>query len=577
MHRARHTQLPTLVGLVVGLWACSPDEQDPEDSPEPPDSSPSVDTDSAVPPDTGDTDDTVGEETASRDLVGCRVRLSLDEDRHVLGWKVHTDREIDTITLAVSWYDGMVSYVVSDDSEEGELNLLPHALDDHELQVAHGQHFSVQAAAKLTSGARCQAEVSLPFLPLNESVAPYLPPGLELGPTAVDSEVEGAFEGQLAIRVMAMAPEEGGYTHYVAVQDLLGTPLQVLAVAHDTVDALASEPLGFGILTGAGAHDGLIYAMIDSFPELQVGLTLLLDATTGEVHSHIQTPEDNLLNHRFSLRGGQDGETIMDTLAWRLTENSDANRAVEVHFTPDGSQTTIDEIEVWYDPVEALRLEGLLYCNSTAASPEWQVVTCPNDNRRNSVPPKTELITALNLDSREQLIFVREGQRDRVLAEGWESRFDAVVELPDHPVHAEPVMSMVHDAIIQDDRIAILSLQLEGTTKQPTSVYLLDFDAKTGTASFHCGYESDLEVYNYGNLLWPAGSPVIGFHLPNSGGFRWIDQDCQLVGALRARPDWEDDVNAIFHQKWLESAHVTDLGHPDSTLSYDLREIGGAD
>jgi len=559
MPAERSIPVLSLLWLTALLAACPPVRRDPQETKPPQDTEPSVDS---------------GQDTAdSIPILGCRIHLTLDEERALLSWSVEASSAVTGVQLDARWYDDMVIRHVEASSAEGNMGLLPHALDGHTLQDSFGRVFELHATASLSDGGHCDVERSFPFLEIEYDVADYLPPTFEFLEEAISPEFEQAIEDAVFIRIVAMEPGENGYTHYVVVHDFFGTPLRIYPISKEMVDTVTAEPLGFAILTGADAHDGKLYAMIDSFPNFQVGAILILDALSGELTSFIQTPEDTLLNHRLSVRQGEGTSTIMDTLAWEFTQDSDANQAVEVRLSVEASQASIDSVSAWFDPLTELQLTGRLYCNSTAPSPEWQVVTCPNNYGGGTGYPETELIVAMRPDTEERMAFLREGFRDSLLEEGWEHRFGAVVQLPDHPVYGEPLLSMVHDAVIQEDRIAILSLQIDSTTEHHSSVYMLDFDALRGTATFRCGYEHECMIPNYGNLLQPEGSPLIGLHLPNSGGIRWLDESCQLIGAQRAHADWEESYSAVLHQKWLEQAQGSEFGHPSSVFSYHLRPV----
>jgi hypothetical protein len=555
--------------LLAGLTAC-PDPGD--GGPRPPgDSAASEPGDTATAPD--DSQPPLDSGDSDAPAPSCEISLSIDGAREALLWSVEASAELHDLQLELSWYDGMVTRTVRHSDSSGSLGLLPHRVEGHSLQQGDEVSFEVQVSASTGDGGSCSLEQRFPFLEIQQPIAAIFPPGLRLDEQAISSELDEALEDLILLRSVAMQDQQSDYVHFVVAQDVLGTPLRVYSIPKAMVDAVTSEPLGYAMLAGADAHDGRLYVMIDSFPGFEVGATLILDPQSGALTGFLPTPAEQVLNHRLSVRAGDGEQVVMDTLAWKKTDTCEANQAVEASFVPGSSEIPIDSVEAWYDPSEELALRGQLYCNATAASPSWQVVTCPNTNRDPATPPETELIAAFERDSHERMLFLRQGYTGEVLASGWEQRWDTVISLPDHPVHDEPLLSLVHDAVIQGGRLAVLSLQIDSTTDQNTSVYLLDFDRDTGSASFHCGYENSFMVRNYGNLVQPEGSPLLGLHLPNSGGFRWIDGDCQELGALEAREGWDQGFPGVLHQRWLEPSTGADLGHADSSFSYHLRAV----
>lgn len=529
---------------------------------------------------TGETGDSIVDTQDTQDTStpgSCEIILTRNDSLGTVEWRVDDNKPLNSIELTTTYYDGIVTRTLQSEEEQGSVNLLPYALANHTLQLEHGSIFHITGEATLDDGTRCETEEDFNFFTSSSAALDYIPPTIEFNTEMIPAGFQESLQNIVFVRTIAMQKPGGSssYTHHIVVHDALGTPLHIYPVDNTMIDAATATPLGYAILTSADVHNGQVFAMIDSFPYFQTAATLVMDPETGIMTSYMQTPEDNLLNHKISVRDSAttDG-LVMDTLSWKITEESDANQAVEVEFTPDSSQTEIDSINVWFDPTEEINTTGYLYCNSTSPSEDWQVVTCPI-NYSGRGYPTDEFIVAKNFDTDERIIFVREGYTDSLLKPGYESRFSAVIELPDHPDYHEPLLSMVHDAVIWDNHLAILSLQIDSTTNQNTSTYLVDFDTTAGTSTFNCGYANDFMVHNYGNLIHTSGSPLTGMYIPNSGELRWINNSCELVGQQQAVGNWRDVISpAVLDEKWMMPATTQDFIPPNSSttdsVDYDL-------
>jgi hypothetical protein len=573
--------------LALGLAACNPGEDTgPVDTQYLP-----QDTQETAPPvetgDTADTEDTFIKDTDDTADTGdinpadiCEISLTRNEDLSTVDWEI-SECDFEEVVLTVNYYDEIVTRTLNSSEAEGSLNLLPHKLEGHTLQTEFGTTFDLHVAATATDGTVSEETHEFDFFEIDWGVKNVLPITIDFDATVLanistKTDFENALEDQLFVRVVVM---RGGssYTHFVVVHDALATPVKLFPIDDDMVDSATAERLGFAMLTGADIHNGYAYAMIDTFPNFQIGTTLIMNTTTGELESYIQTPEDHMLNHRFSVRDGNlPEEVIMDTLEWYLTDESDSNMAVEASFTVDSPPTEIDDISTWANPLDITTSTGRLYCNATAPSEEWQVVTCPMTYGAYSSGdghPENEFILAKHFTTDETMIFYRDGYEHHFV-DGFEDQFDYVIKLPDHPSYDEPLLSFVHDAKIEGDQLHIYALQIDSTTDQPSSTYMVNFDATTGTSEFKCEYGNDWMVTNYGNLVLPPGSPFIGMYIPNSGGLRWLDKEtCELVGEQRATEDWKETYGDwVLHEKWLESATTQDFepDQLDSGITYNL-------